>query len=117
MAREGDNFEKFVLESWPLGGAAKLSKTKNSGAVHEDGDLASSEFQAECKEGYAEGVTVRREWINKLVRAAKLRGRMPLWFHRTLEGDDFAVIPMKDLFGILEELHEYRDAEREAHGR
>lgn len=107
MGRSGDNFEKFIEDSWPV--PNDIKGTRNSGAVHEDGDLASSEFQVEAKEGYAEGVTVRREWINKLVRAAKLRGKMPLWFHKTLEGDAFAVLKLEDFLGLYEELHDARE--------
>lgn len=109
MGRSGDNFEKFVQDSWPLGGDYALQETSNSGSVHEDGDFFNPEFQVETKDGYAEGVTVRREWINKLFKAAKLRGRMPLWIHRTLKGDDYAILRLEDLLGIIEELHEYRD--------
>jgi len=107
MARSGDDFEKFILDSWPIGSDAK--PTVNSGAMHEDGDLTSRDWQIETKDGYAEGVTFRREWLNKIMRAALLRSKMPLGLHRTTEGDSFAIMKLSDFFGLIEELHEHRD--------
>jgi len=109
-SKAGDNFEKFIEDSWPIG--SDIQPTSNSGSTHEDGDLFTTKWQIETKDGYAEGVTFRREWLNKIMRAALLRGRMPLGLHRTLEGDAFAIIKLDDFFGLIEELHELRENER-----
>lgn len=105
-SNSGDFLEHYLVDAWPLD---DVEFTKGSGSVFGDGDLRSRDFQIECKDGYADGVTFRREWINKIQKASLLRGKMMLGVHRTIQGDVFAILKLEDFLGLIEELQELRD--------
>jgi len=108
---QGDDLELFIKNSWPL--PDDIRETLNSGAVFSDADLQTKDFQIEAKNGYAEGVAFRREWIEKTLRVSLLHSKMPLMVHRTKRGDTFAVLRWDDFIGLYEELDDYR---KEDHG-